>query len=232
MTVPSAPSESIPVLTIDGPTASGKGTVAEAVGARLGFHVLDSGALYRLVALEMIARGVASDDEAALADLATALPARFAGGRIELAGRDVTDELRREDVAHGASSIAVHPAVRAALLQRQRDFRRAPGLVADGRDMGTTVFPDARLKVYLTASAEARALRRYNQLIEKGFPANIAALLEDLRARDARDVGRKASPLRPADDAFQLDSSDLTPDEVVSLILDWYGRPALAHEMI
>jgi len=214
----------VPVIAIDGPTASGKGTVAQRVAAALGFHYLDSGALYRLVALLALERGIAADDADRLAQLAATMRPRFAGGRIELDGRDVTDAIRTEEVSAMASRIAVHAPVRAALLETQRSFRQPPGLVADGRDMGTVVFPDARLKVYLTASVEERARRRYKQLIEKGIPANIATLSQELRARDERDSKRSASPLKPAEDAYQLDSSALSIDEVVARILDWYRK--------
>ncbi|MDL1862873.1 (d)CMP kinase [Betaproteobacteria bacterium PRO7] len=217
-------SSSVPVIAIDGPTASGKGTVAQRVAAALGFHYLDSGALYRLVALLALERGVAADEAEQLAQLAATTRPHFAGDRIELAGRDVTDAIRTEEVSAMASRIAVHAPLRAALLELQKSFRRPPGLVADGRDMGTVVFPDAQLKVYLTASVEARAERRYKQLIEKGIPANIAALSADLRARDERDSRRSAAPLKPAEDAYQLDSSALAIDEVVAQILDWYRR--------
>lgn len=217
-------SSSVPVIAIDGPTASGKGTVAQRVAAALGFHYLDSGALYRLVALLALERGVAADDAGQLAQLAATMRPHFAGDRIGLAGRDVTDAIRTEEVSAMASRIAVHAPLRAALLELQKSFRRPPGLVADGRDMGTVVFPDAQLKVYLTASVEARAERRYKQLIEKGIPANIAALSADLRARDERDSRRSAAPLKPAEDAYQLDSSALAIDEVVAQILDWYCR--------
>ena len=214
----------VPVIAIDGPTASGKGTVAQRVAAALGWHYLDSGALYRLVALRALEDGVDAGDAPALADLARSLQPRFAGERITLGGRDVTDEIRREDVGSMASRIAMHPALRAALLDLQKSFRRRPGLVADGRDMGTVVFPDARLKVFLTASVEARAGRRHKQLSEKGFPSNIASLLQDLRARDERDSSRSAAPLKPAEDARQLDSSDLTIEQVVAQILRWHGE--------
>jgi cytidylate kinase len=219
-----AANSSVPVIAIDGPTASGKGTVAQRVAAALGFHYLDSGALYRLVALLALERGIAADDADRLAQLAATMRPRFAGGRIELDGRDVTDAIRTEEVSAMASRIAVHAPVRAALLETQRSFRQPPGLVADGRDMGTVVFPDARLKVYLTASVEERARRRYKQLIEKGIPANIATLSQELRARDERDSKRSASPLKPAEDAYQLDSSALSIDEVVARILDWYRK--------
>ncbi|HEU0204979.1 MAG TPA: (d)CMP kinase [Burkholderiaceae bacterium] len=213
---------SAPVITIDGPTASGKGTVAERVAAALGLHYLDSGALYRLVALRALETGTAPEDGPALARHASALRPQFARGRIDLDGRDVTDAIRTEAVSRMASQVAVHPEVRAALLDMQRAARRPPGLVADGRDMGTVVFPDADLKVFLTASVEARAQRRYKQLIDKGLAANIATLLTDLRARDERDSSRAASPLEPAEDAHPLDSSNLTVDEVVATVLDWY----------
>jgi CMP/dCMP kinase len=214
----------VPVIAIDGPTASGKGTIAERVARALGFHYLDSGALYRLVAWRAMQRNVDAADAAALVRLAASMDPIFADGRIELDGLDVTDAIRREEVSRAASLVAVHPGVRQALLELQRARRRAPGLVADGRDMGTVVFPDATLKVYLTASVEARAERRHKQLIEKGFPANIATLSQELRARDARDAGRTASPLKPAEDAYQLDSSGLTIEEVVALLLDWYAK--------
>ncbi|WP_051378338.1 (d)CMP kinase [Derxia gummosa] len=209
----------VPVITIDGPTASGKGTVAVRVGEALGFHVLDSGAMYRLVALSAIRSGVAHDDEAALAALAESLPARFVGDRILLGAVDATDLIRQEAVGNLASKVAVFPAVRDALLARQRAFRTAPGLVADGRDMGTVVFPDAPLKVFLTASVESRAWRRHKQLIDKGFPANIDDLRKDLAERDARDTQRRNAPLRPAEDALHLDSSDMPVADVVGAIL-------------
>jgi cytidylate kinase len=215
----------VPVIAIDGPTASGKGTVAQRVAAALGFHYLDSGALYRLVALRALRAGIGTDDAPALAALAAALRPRF-GDRIDLDGEDVTDAIRREDVGVMASKIAVHPALRAALLDLQRRFRRPPGLVADGRDMGTVVFPDAGTKVFLTASVEARADRRHKQLSEKGFSANLAALLQDLRDRDARDANRAASPLKPAEDAKRLDSSGLTIDEVAGQVLRWHRGEA------
>jgi len=220
MAAEAEPTAAAPVLTIDGPTASGKGTVAEAVAARLGFHVLDSGALYRLVAMLALDSGVDAGDADGLAALARAMRPRFGGGRIELEGRDVAARLRTEAVARMSSRVAVHEPVRAALLQMQRDFRQPPGLVADGRDMGTVVFPDARLKVFLTASVDARAERRYNQLIEKGISANMPALLQDLRERDERDQSRTSSPLRPAPDALSIDSSRLTPEKVVEQIVD------------
>lgn len=210
-----------PVLAIDGPTASGKGTVAQRVARALGWHYLDSGALYRLTALAASRAGVALDDEPALAALAAGLPVRFdADGSIRLGAEDVTDAIRTEPIGNGASRLAVHPGVRAALLGLQRGFRRPPGLVADGRDMGTVVFPDARLKVFLTASAESRAERRHKQLIEKGISATIPGLLQDLRDRDARDASRSLAPLVPAQGAYVLDSTGMSVEETVAAVLD------------
>ena len=214
--------DAVPVVTIDGPTASGKGTVAARVAAALGYHYLDSGALYRLVALRALESGTADSDAPGLARLAGQMRPRFLDGRVELDGRDVTKSIRTEEVSRAASRVAVHAPVRAALTDLQLGFRRPPGLVADGRDMGTVVFPSARLKIFLTASLEARADRRYKQLIEKGLAANMRDLLADLRARDERDSNRAASPLRPAEDAYRLDSSTLSVDEVVAQILAWY----------
>ncbi len=215
-----------PVVAIDGPTASGKGTIAQRVAATLGWHYLDSGALYRLAALAALRGGVGFDDPAALARLAATLPVGFdPDGRIRLGAADVTDAIRDEAVGNGASRIAVHAPVRDALLALQRGFRRPPGLVADGRDMGTVVFPDAALKVFLTASAESRADRRHKQLIEKGISANLSSLLQDLRARDARDASRSVAPLVPAKDAHVLDSTALTVDETVARVLElWSAR--------
>jgi len=212
-------SNPIPVIAIDGPSASGKGTVAARVAARLGFHYLDSGALYRLVALAASRAGVVTDDEMRLAELAATLPAQFDADRVLLDGEDVSLAIRSEDVSVGASRVAALPAVRAALLERQRAYRRAPGVVADGRDMGSVVFPQAALKVFLTASAEARAERRYKQLIEKGLPANIASLLRDLRERDARDAARSVAPLAQGADAVLLDTTDLTIQQAVDAVL-------------
>ena len=208
-----------PVITIDGPSASGKGTVAERVARTLGFHFLDSGALYRLTALSAMQAGVALDDEAGVAARAAALPARFGDGRVWLGEADVTDAIRAETVGEGASKVAALPAVRAALLDRQRAYRQPPGLVADGRDMGTVIFPDAALKVFLTASAQARAERRYKQLIEKGFSANLPGLLRDLEERDRRDASRAIAPLAPAEDAQVVDSTALGIDETVERVL-------------
>ncbi len=212
----------VPVITLDGPSASGKGTVAERVARALGFHFLDSGALYRLTALSAMQAGVALDDEAAVAAVAAALPATFRDGRTWLADADVTDAIRAETVGEGASKVAALPAVRAALLARQRAYRQAPGLVADGRDMGTVIFPDAQAKVFLTASATARAERRYKQLIEKGNSASLLALVADMQARDARDTTRAVAPLKPAPDALLLDTTDMGVEAAVQAVLAHY----------
>jgi len=213
---------SSPVITIDGPSASGKGTVAERVAAALGFHFLDSGALYRLTALSAMQHGVALDDEAGVAELAAALPATFRDGAVWLADENVTDAIRAEAVGEGASKVAALPAVRAALLDRQRAYQQAPGLVADGRDMGTVIFPDAAAKVFLTASAEARAERRYKQLIEKGNSASLPALVADMQARDARDTARAVAPLKPAPDALLLDTTQMDIESAVQAVLMHY----------
>ncbi len=213
----------IPVITIDGPTASGKGTVASRVAETLGFTFLDSGALYRLTALSALQAGSALTDEPSLAAMAKTLDVRFDRERILLAGREVQDAIRQEAVGNAASKIAALPAVRAALVELQHRFRQTPGLVADGRDMGTVIFPDAQLKVFLTASVEARAERRYKQLIEKGFPANMLDLLQDLKERDARDTQRAVAPLKPAGDARLLDTSAMTVGQAVAQVLDWWS---------
>ena len=213
---------SIPVITIDGPTASGKGTVASRVAQTLGFAFLDSGALYRLTALAAIESGIDLGEEAGLSLIAAGLDVRFEGERILLSEREVSDEIRAEAVGVAASRIATLPGVRSALVDLQHGFRRAPGLVADGRDMGTVIFPAADLKVFLTASVEARADRRYKQLIGKGFPASIPALLQDLRERDARDTERAVAPLKPADGAHLLDTSEMTIEQAVEKVLGWY----------
>jgi cytidylate kinase len=202
----------VPVVAIDGPSASGKGAVAQRVAEALGFHCLESGALYRLVALA----GPEHPEQTA-----RSMQVEFRGKRIFLSGQEVTDKLREEAVGVRASDVAQRPEVRRALVERQRAFRRPPGLVAEGRDMGTVVFPDAPLKVFLTATPEVRAQRRYNQLIDKGIDANLAALSRDLARRDVRDAARAVAPLAPAPDALQLDSSDRPLDEVVGLILEW-----------
>lgn len=211
-----------PVIAIDGPSASGKGTVAQRVAKALGFHYLDSGALYRLVALVAIRGGVPWEAEADLARLATNLDARFEGGDIFLTNQIVTEAIRTEACGEGASRVGAVPAVRIALLQRQRDYRQAPGLVADGRDMGSVVFPRATLKVFLTADVEIRAERRYKQLIQKGIAANIGGLLKDLRDRDERDSSRSVAPLERSPDAQFLDTSALTADQAALRVLDWY----------
>ena len=208
-----------PVIAIDGPSASGKGTVAERVATTLGYHYLDSGSLYRLTALAAIKASVALDNEAGVAALAASLPATFAGGRVLLTDEDVTDAIRSEEVSAGASKVAALPAVRAALLARQRAYRRFPGLVADGRDMGSVVFPAAVAKVFLTASAEARAERRYKQLMAKGMPANMHALLKDLQERDARDAQRTVAPLLHCGDADLVDTTRLDIEAAVVAVM-------------
>ena len=213
-----------PVITIDGPTASGKGTVAHRVAKHLGYHYLDSGALYRLTALMAQNKGVALDDEPAIAALARALPCRFDHGHVLLEDVDVTDEVRAEAIGVAASKIAVLQEVRKALVDLQVSFRNAPGLVADGRDMGTVIFPDAQLKIFLTASAEARASRRYKQLIEKGISANMENLVKDLIERDARDSARTAAPLKPSPDAIILDTSEITAEQAVQNVLEWFAK--------
>ncbi len=213
---------SIPVIAIDGPSASGKGTVAQRVAQQLGFHFLDSGALYRLVALAAQRKGVAWNDEFGLAKLAENLDVRFESSEIFLENEVVSNEIRREDIGSGASKVAALPQVRAALMARQRAFRQAPGLVADGRDMGSVIFPDAALKVFLTASAEVRADRRYKQLIEKGMSANIDTLLQDIRGRDTRDSQRSVAPLQQAADALFLDTSNISVEQAVADVLKQY----------
>jgi cytidylate kinase len=219
----STASTGVPVITVDGPAASGKGTIAAGVANALGYHQLDSGSLYRLVALSALEAGVAADDEAKLAPIAESLDVTFGNGRIVLKGQDVTDRIRREDISVAASRVAVHPAVRTALIGRQRAFRQPPGLVADGRDMGTVVFPDATLKVFLTASQQERAERRYKQLIEKGMSDTLESLLRDIRERDARDAGRATAPLAAAADAVILDTTGMTITAAIQFVLDRYG---------
>lgn len=218
------PNSNVPVIAIDGPTASGKGTVASRVAERLSFHLLDSGALYRLTALQALRREVELRDEHAIAKLAEHLPARFQGEHIFLANEEVTHAIRAEEVGNMASKIAALPTVRQALFGLQLGFRETPGLVADGRDMGTVIFPGAKLKVFLTASVEARAGRRYKQLIDKGFSANMNDLLADLQARDDRDTHRAVAPLVPAADAHLLDTSDMGVDQAVEQVLAWYAQ--------
>jgi len=219
-----SPSSAAPVITIDGPTASGKGTIAGRVADRLGWAVLDSGALYRLTALGVLRSGCGADDVDGVAGVAARLDVVFQGGRIMLGGEDVAGAIREEHIGNLASRIAAYPQVREALLQRQRDFRRHPGLVADGRDMGTVVFPDAPLKIFLVADVAARAERRYKQLKEKGFSVNLSDLLEDMRIRDQRDRDRASAPLVPAEDAVMIDSSVLSIEQTVAAVLDLWSK--------
>ena len=218
--------ESIPVIAIDGPSGSGKGTIARRVAEALGYHLLDSGALYRLAALAAARQGVSLDDTGKLADIARNLDVHFGSAasgdeQILLEGDDVSFDIRTEEAGSGASRIAPLNPVREALLELQRSFRKAPGLVADGRDMGTNVFADAGLKVFLTASAEERAKRRHKQLKDKGIDVSLAALSRDIEDRDRRDTERSVAPLRPADDARQLDSSGQSIEAVTNIVLEW-----------
>ena len=225
----STPAQAVPVICIDGPTASGKGTLASEVAQRLGYHLLDSGALYRATALAAQDAGVSLDDEPALARLAAQLPLAFRAHKVFLGGRDITDPLRLESTGGMASRVSQHLAVRSALHGLQQSFRRLPGLVADGRDMGTVIFPDAALKVFLTATAEQRAQRRHKQLISKGIAANIDSLLEDLRVRDLRDSSRTHAPLKPAEDALKLDNSELDIEASVQVVMNWWqGKTAFS----
>lgn len=210
---------SAPVIAIDGPSGSGKGTVCALLAKQLGWNLLDSGALYRLLAFAAGNHGIDLTNEEALKQLAAHLDVQFIDKRIVLEGEEVTDAIRNEQVGAGASMVASLPAVREALLQRQRAFQEAPGLVADGRDMGTVVFPGAPLKVFLTASAEERARRRYLQLKAKGDDVNLASLLDEIRARDERDTQRTVAPLKPAADAILLDSTELSIEQVLERIL-------------
>ena len=212
------------VITLDGPSGSGKGTIAGLLAARLGWKLLDSGALYRLLAFAAGNHGIDLTNEEGLKTLAAHLDVQFVDKRIILEGEEVTDAIRNEQVGAGASMVASLPAVREALLQRQRAFREAPGLVADGRDMGTVVFPDAPLKIFLTASAEERARRRYHQLKGKGEDVSLPSLLDEIRARDERDMQRAVAPLKPALDAIQLDSTEMSIDQVLERILDEVAR--------
>lgn len=216
----------VPVLAIDGPSGSGKGTLAQMLARQLGWHLLDSGALYRIVGLAAVEQGVDLDDEAKLVCVAEHLDVQFAAtnpgepAAVLLNGRDISNAVRSEQAGYYASRVAVFNRVRQALQGRQRAFARAPGLVADGRDMGTEVFPDAPLKIFLTASAEERARRRYKQLMNKGESVTLAALLEDIQARDRRDSERAVAPLRPADDAVVIDSTHLDIAQVVQQVAD------------
>jgi cytidylate kinase len=224
--MPSIENKNCPVITIDGPSASGKGTVAARVADALGFHYLDSGALYRLAALAALQRGADLEDEEALARVARDMDVGFHDGAVRLDGDDVTEALRTEAVSAAASRVAARPGVRSALLERQRGFRAAPGLVADGRDMGSVVFPAAALKVFLTADVETRAERRYKQLMEKGMYAKIGDVVEELRRRDERDSSRPVAPLRHYPDAIFLDTTGLTVDEAVQKVLGWWRDAA------
>jgi len=214
----------VPVICIDGPTASGKGTLASRVAQSLGYHYLDSGALYRVTAYAALQKGLSLEaaNEKHIADLARHLPVRFEGEQVLLADVNVSEEIRTEEAGMNASKVSVLPAVRLALVDFQHSFARLPGLLADGRDMGTVIFPEAPLKVFLTASAEKRAERRHKQLISKGFSTTILALRADLQARDARDTQRSVAPLQPAQDAMHLDNSSLSIDESVAQVLAWW----------
>lgn len=223
--------ESTPVITIDGPSGAGKGTVARLVAEKLGWELLDSGAIYRVLAIAIAHHGLSTDDEEGLVPVAAHLDVQFTisdegDGRVILEGEDVTNSIRTEEVGALASKVAAFPRVREALLRRQRAFRVSPGLIADGRDMGTVVFKDAPVKVFLTASAEERAQRRFRQLKDKGFDVKIGRLLDDIRLRDERDTNREVAPLVPAEDALVIDSTELSIDEVVGKIL------ALANEKL
>ena len=222
-----SPSSAPPVIAIDGPSASGKGTVAAEVARALGFHYLDSGALYRLATLAALESGTSLDDEPALAALASRMNVEFRGGGAWLDGRDVSAQLRTEEVSAAASRVAARPRVREALLARQRAFRAPPGLVADGRDMGSIVFPDAPLKVFLTAGVGTRAERRYKQLKEKGMYAKMQDVVEELRRRDERDSSRPVAPLKHYPDAFFLDTTGLGVAEAVARILVWWREKPL-----
>lgn len=215
----------IPVITVDGPSGSGKGTICQLLAKELGWELLDSGALYRLLGLAANHHGVNLDDEEALVVLAAHLNVQFIPRdddtvQIVLEGEEVTDAIRTEAVGKDASIVAAIPAVRDALLERQRAFAEMPGLIADGRDMGTVVFPEASLKIYLDASAEERAVRRYNQLINKGLGASLQAILEDIQARDDRDMNRPVAPLKPAADAVILDTTKMSIEEVLAAVMD------------
>jgi cytidylate kinase len=214
----------IPVIAIDGPSASGKGTVAQRVAQHLGFHYLDSGALYRIVALAGLQHGIAWQDGKALASLVPQLQVSFDGEQIMLNAQEVSAQVRSEQMSQGASQVAVHPEVRGALVSWQHSLRQTPGLVADGRDMGTVIFPDAICKVFLTASAEVRADRRFRQLTQRGVAADYQAILQDLQARDMRDQARSASPLVQAQDAHLLDTDQMGIEAAVQQVLDWYQQ--------
>ncbi|HEY8117631.1 MAG TPA: (d)CMP kinase [Methylophilaceae bacterium] len=214
----------IPVIAIDGPSASGKGTVAQLVASKVGYHYLDSGALYRIVALAAKRANIPWQNETALAELASKLKIRFEQGEIYLDGEMITEDVRTEEMSRGASEVAVHPAVRLALLDLQHSFRQLPGLVADGRDMASVVFPDAQIKIFLTASAEVRAERRYKQLMSKGIHANLLDILQDLQKRDARDQQRLVAPLQQSADAELLETSQLSIEQAVQAVLAYQHK--------
>ena len=214
---------SIPVIAIDGPSASGKGTVAQRVAQQLGFHYLDSGALYRIVALAAKLRSISWQDESALAALAPTLDIRFENSQILLNGNDVSEAVRTEEISRGASEVAVHPALRRALVDLQRSFRKTPGLVADGRDMASVIFTDAQTKIFLTASAQVRDERRYKQLMEKGNHANLASILQELQLRDERDRQRAVAPLQQCQGAMLLDTDHLAIEQAVQSVLDQFS---------
>ena len=215
------PTATIPVIAIDGPTASGKGTVAQRVASALGFHYLDSGALYRLTALAALKQGIDLNDENKVSAAASTLSIQFIGEKVILDGEDVSELIRTESASQNASRVAAFPTVRSALTERQRAFRVAPGLVCDGRDMASVIFPDAQLKIFLTASVEARAERRTNQLKQKGNSAILADVVKELRTRDERDSNRQGAPLKRLDDAYLLDTTAISADAAVEQVLNW-----------
>jgi cytidylate kinase len=219
--VTTLPTATIPVIAIDGPTASGKGTVAQRVASALGFHYLDSGALYRLTALAALKQGVDLNDENRVAEVARSLNLQFFADKVILDGEDVSELIRTESASQNASRVAAFPTVRSALTERQRAFRVAPGLVCDGRDMASVIFPDAQLKIFLTASVEARAERRTNQLKQKGNSAILDDVVKELRTRDERDSNRQVAPLKRLDDAYLLDTTAISADAAVEQVLNW-----------